>query len=51
MIKKYKIEIELNTKEDIDTVKECFNNILKDMYIGQEIDAFYTLNVEVKKNE
>lgn len=49
MIKKYKVEIELNTEADVDSVKECFDNILKDMYNGQEIDSFYTLNVECKK--
>ena len=50
MIKKYKVEIELNTEADVDSVKECFDNILKDMYNGQEIDSFYTLNVECKND-
>lgn len=47
-MKKYKVEIEINTNEGVESVKEYFTNLIEDMCIGGEIDSFYTVNVEDK---
>jgi hypothetical protein len=47
-MKKYKIEIEINTNKGIKSVREYFTNLIEDMCVGGEIDSFYTVNVENK---